>query len=112
MLAMRPQDLEVRATGMAAELAKAGIACRIVATAGAVGGGTFPGVELPSTAIEIPGPGAADLARALRAGSPPVIARVADDVLLLDLRTVLPGQEDDLVRRVKEASAQREDQTT
>jgi exodeoxyribonuclease V beta subunit len=43
------------------------------------------------------------LARALRAGSPPVIGHVVDGALLLDVRTVLPGQEEDLVRAVREA---------
>jgi hypothetical protein len=38
-----------------------------------------------------PGPGA--LARALRAGPVPVIARTLDDALLLDARTLLPGDE-------------------
>jgi hypothetical protein len=32
-----------------------------------------------------------------------VVGRIVDDALLLDVRTVLPGQEDDLVRRVAEA---------
>jgi hypothetical protein len=32
-----------------------------------------------------------------------VIGRIVDDTLMLDVRTVLPGQEDDLARRVSEA---------
>jgi L-seryl-tRNA(Ser) seleniumtransferase len=33
------------------------------------------------------------LAAALRSGSPPVVVRVAEDRVLLDLRTVLPDEE-------------------
>jgi L-seryl-tRNA(Ser) seleniumtransferase len=103
MLASDPSELEERAVALAATLTQAGVECGAVETAGAVGGGTFPGVELPSWAVQLRGSSAPDLVRALRAGDPPVVGRVLDDALLLDLRTVLPGQEDDLVRRVREA---------
>jgi L-seryl-tRNA(Ser) seleniumtransferase len=38
--------------------------------------------------------------RALRSGTPPVIARIEEDRLLLDLRTVFPDEEAELVRRL------------
>ena len=72
---------------------------------GRVGGGTYPGVKLPSFALALDGPhGAEALAMHLRNGDPPVIARIVDKRVFIDLRTVLPGQENDLVRRVREAS--------
>jgi L-seryl-tRNA(Ser) seleniumtransferase len=94
MLVAEASELDERATGLARALAAAGVDCRVVETAGAVGGGTFPGVELPSRAVELRADSAAELARALRAGDPPVVGRVMDEALLLDVRTVLPGQED------------------
>jgi L-seryl-tRNA(Ser) seleniumtransferase len=105
MLAARPDTLEPRARRVASALQEAGVACGVVDAASAVGGGTFPGVELPSCAVELPGVGATGLARALRAGDPPVVGRIVDDVLLLDLRTVLPGQEGELIERVARACA-------
>ncbi len=56
----------------------------------AVGGGSFPEAELPTTLVALdPGPlGAQGLALRLRLGSPPVIARVQDDRVLLDPRTL------------------------
>jgi L-seryl-tRNA(Ser) seleniumtransferase len=53
------------------------------------GGGTLPGVTIPSAGIAIAG----DCTVALRAGEPPVIARVDDGRTICDLRTVLPHQD-------------------
>ena len=53
------------------------------------GGGTLPGVEIPSAGVAVAG----DHAPALRASSPPVIARVTGGRTVCDLRTVAP--EDD-----------------
>jgi L-seryl-tRNA(Ser) seleniumtransferase len=60
-------------------------------------------VELVSRAVELRPDGVDRVAERLRHGDPPVVGRIVDDALLLDVRTVLPGQEDDLVRRVAEA---------
>ena len=59
-----------------------------------VGGGALPTVELPTVALALGADGAQAraLAAALRAGDPPVVARLADDRLLLDCRTVLPSE--------------------
>ena len=38
--------------------------------------------------------------RKLRAGDPPVIARIEDERLVLDLRTVLPEEEDELAGQI------------
>jgi len=105
MLVAGPDELAERATSVQKALVAAGVPCDVVECAGAVGGGTFPGVELSSRAVELRGFRAASLATALRSGEPPVVGRVLDDVVLLDVRTVLSGQEDDLVRRVVEAAA-------
>jgi seryl-tRNA(Sec) selenium transferase len=59
-----------------------------------------------------PALGPARLAAVLRAGRPPVVARVADDRLILDLRTVSTGDEptlrDALVRAVAAQDQERE----
>jgi L-seryl-tRNA(Ser) seleniumtransferase len=53
------------------------------------GGGTLPGVEIPSAGVALPG----DLTAPLRRHDPPVIARVRDDRTVLDLRTVDPADD-------------------
>ncbi len=80
--------LEGRVTG---ELKIEAVALRSVA-----GGGSLPGVELSSFGLSILGGerSSAELQRALRYGAVPVIARVEEDRLILDLRTV-PASEDE-----------------
>jgi L-seryl-tRNA(Ser) seleniumtransferase len=57
-----------------------------------VGGGALPLVELPTVGVALGGRSAEELDRALRAGQPPVIARIVEDRLLLDLKTVRDEQ--------------------
>jgi len=61
----------------------------------AVGGGSAPGVELPTclVAIEKFGLTPDALEERLRRLTPPIIARIERDRLVLDLRTVLPDQD-------------------
>ena len=65
----------------------------VVASAGAVGGGGAPGVELSGHAVALP----AEFADLLRAGRPPVISRIEQDRCLLDLRCV-PENDDATLR--------------
>lgn len=105
MIAAAPEQLRARAETLAARLQAAGIATEIVACQSAVGGGSLPGETLPSVALALALPVASNnarphspdaLARALRLGNPGVVARIADERLLFDLRTVLPEQDDTL----------------
>jgi L-seryl-tRNA(Ser) seleniumtransferase len=57
---------------------------KVVASAGAVGGGGAPGLELPGWAVAVP----ATLAEPLRRGTPPVITRTDHDRCLIDLRCI------------------------
>jgi L-seryl-tRNA(Ser) seleniumtransferase len=68
-----------------------------VDTVAVAGGGTLPGVEIPSAGIALEG----DHAAALRAAEPPVVARVADGRTVLDLRTVEPADDPHVTRAVE-----------
>ena len=61
----------------------------------AVGGGSAPGIELPTclVAIDKDGLTADALEQCLRRLTPPVIARIEADRVLLDLRTVMPDDD-------------------
>jgi L-seryl-tRNA(Ser) seleniumtransferase len=106
MLSATEHELKKRAVSLAEKLDGSGISPVLVEGKGAVGGGTYPGVELPGWALTLDHPdGAEAFAARLRAGRPPVIARISDGRVLLDPRTVEAEEEDDLVRRVSEAWA-------
>ena len=64
-----------------------------------VGGGSLPGSTLPTRLVAIRGR-AKELAEGLRQGSPIVIARIENERLLLDPRTVLPEEEKVLLNRI------------
>jgi L-seryl-tRNA(Ser) seleniumtransferase len=61
------------------------------------GGGSTPDQSLPTWLLAVRGDAVA-AERALRGSDPPVIARIENDRLVVDLRTVLPEEEDDLAR--------------
>jgi L-seryl-tRNA(Ser) seleniumtransferase len=80
------------------ESAPRGLEVAAVETRAPVGGGSLPGFALPSAAVALAAAplGAEALSRALRAAAVPVIARVAEGRVLLDARTLLPGDEADV----------------
>ncbi|MBZ5514110.1 MAG: L-seryl-tRNA(Sec) selenium transferase [Acidobacteriia bacterium] len=65
-----------------------------------IGGGSTPGQSLPTRLVVVThaAESAPAMEAALRRSTPPVIARIERDRLLLDLRTVFPEQEEDIVR--------------
>ena len=82
-----------------------GPAANLVDGRSMIGGGSLPEESLPTALVAVPGEGAyvSDLARRLRLGEQPVVARIERDVLLLDPRTVLPGEEAALLRALTTA---------
>jgi L-seryl-tRNA(Ser) seleniumtransferase len=75
----------------------------VVATRSVIGGGSAPGATLPSRAVAVSSAemGADVIARTLRQWMTPVIARVEDGRVLLDLRTVEPEQDAVVVTAVE-----------
>ncbi len=101
MVSAPPDDIASRADAWADELGG-----RVRPGLSTIGGGSLPGETLPTTVLALDGNahgGADALAARLRSASPPVIGRIEDDEVLLDPRTVLPEQDADLVRGVRDA---------
>ncbi len=94
----RPLDeIEIQAGEWATFLQVRGFVVNVVAGHSMVGGGSLPGTTLPTRLLAISHPSVDQFAAALRKQDPPVIGRIAEDRLLLDPRTVLPGQEQALL---------------
>jgi len=103
LLSVPAERLRRRARRLARRLAAAGVAADAVPTRAALGGGTTPAATIPSFGLRLEG--GRELAAALRTGRPPVIARIEDDAVILDLRAVFPRQDAALAARVIAAAA-------
>ena len=102
MLTAPVSELQSRAQGITARLATNGIAAEVVVSSASVGGGAFPTAAIPSIAISLPG-AAQLIEEKLRAGAPAVIGRISDGHLLLDLRSVLPREDEILAAAIGHA---------
>ncbi len=89
---MAPAD-EVRSRAKSILANAPGLEAEVTPGESVVGGGSTPGQSIPTWLIAVSGDAAA-LERKLRANSPPVIARIEEGKLLLDLRTVQPEEEE------------------
>ncbi len=99
MITATEQDLKSRADEWALAV---GDVAEVIRGESTIGGGSLPGETLPTWLVSVAGAsdlgGAEGVARALRKLSPPVVARIEGDRVLIDPRTVLPEDGADLVR--------------
>jgi L-seryl-tRNA(Ser) seleniumtransferase len=100
LIAATPAQLARRAKAAAARLEAAGIPAAVVETSSTIGGGSLPEETQPSRGVALSTTSAARAVGALRAAAPPVIARIVDDRVVLDLRSVLPEDDDELFTSV------------
>jgi len=103
MLKAPVEDIRRRAAMWSVKLEERGVSVRLVSGESAVGGGSLPGHGLPTVLLALQAP-ASRLAAALRNGRPPVIARIEDGACCLDPRTVLKGEDEDLIDAVEAAA--------
>jgi L-seryl-tRNA(Ser) seleniumtransferase len=76
----------------------------IVESDASVGGGAFPNARIPSIALAIPDDSTKNEAR-LRLGEPAVLGRISEGRLLIDMRAVLPSEDDQLAAALRAALA-------
>lgn len=103
MIAQSPAVVREKAECLAGLLNEVGCRCGVVQSAARVGGGSLPAVELKSYAVAIQMEGLSPnrLESKMRENSIPIIARITDDCLQLDLRTVEPEEFTDIVLCLK-----------
>lgn len=102
------ESLRERGTALLSALKAPSIDSKLRESAAELGGGTLPGASIPSIALELhpKGTTAHAFVRALRLGRPPVIACLANGRVRIDLRTVLPHQDRDLIRAIEKVAAE------
>ncbi len=103
MIGASVAEIDRRARRWRRRLRRVGIEAVLVDGRSTVGGGSLPGETLPTRLVALPVADPDGVAAALRAADPPVVARIEDDRLLLDPRTVLPEEEEPLLRAVQQA---------
>jgi L-seryl-tRNA(Ser) seleniumtransferase len=105
MIAAAPRAISARARVLAAACNAAGIPAEVIEVRSTVGGGSLPEETQLSFAVAVGGAPADRLAAALRSADPPVIARIVEERVALDLRSVLPEDDEVLARAVTRALA-------
>jgi L-seryl-tRNA(Ser) seleniumtransferase len=99
MLHVSNDDLRVRAGKIVTALADLPVRANVGDGKAQIGGGTLPRSILPSVTVDLVSQkiSLSDFAARLRIGAPPVIGYVSGGRLKVDLRTVFPRQDDELI---------------
>jgi len=108
MIAMTSRELRGRARGFSRRLRAGfpeGVQVHLSEGSSVVGGGSCPESHLPTTLIVIESDSARPNAieTRLRSQDPPIILRLEEDKVLIDLRTVFPAQEPALIEALQKA---------
>ena len=101
MISQSGQELRIRAEAFVRRLS--GIRSEIVEGSSLIGGGATPEQPLASWLVAVQCADVVEAERRCRVNEPPVMARIDDDRLVLDLRTVFPSEEDELARVILQA---------
>jgi len=102
MLSQKPEKLKERARHWQAHLGTG----EVVESNSTIGGGSLPEQELQTWCLAITPNSAKRFTSRLRQFNPPVIARIENEKVLLDPRTVLPKDEEILLSHLSNAIAE------
>jgi L-seryl-tRNA(Ser) seleniumtransferase len=99
MMQLSNDEIGKRAEAMAEKVRPSKLSLEVIDGQSVIGGGAAPSATLPTRllALTYQGLSADELCARLRASDPPVITRVEDGRVLLDLRTVFPDQDQALI---------------
>lgn len=97
MIALPAAEMKQRAQRVVRAVARKrpDLAIEAIPGESATGGGSLPATAIPThlVAVSLPGQSADAVARRLRKNEPPIIARIQDERVVLDMRTLLDGDE-------------------
>jgi L-seryl-tRNA(Ser) seleniumtransferase len=100
MIRQTPDEIYARAEALLARFPK--LDARLLPGKSVIGGGSTPDQSLGTWLVSPDCTDVVEAERLLRSGDPPVVGRIEDDRLVLDLRTVLSAEEDEVGRRLLE----------
>jgi L-seryl-tRNA(Ser) seleniumtransferase len=105
MLRLTRDEIGARADSLARHLHGSGWQARVIDGASTIGGGSAPGTEIPTRLVELTRDGltAEQIESHLRSLDPPLIARIVNDRVVLDLRTVASGDDTLLLTLLQQA---------
>jgi L-seryl-tRNA(Ser) seleniumtransferase len=105
MISTSKEKIAQRARRFAGRLVGLPIKTTTVSSVSRVGGGSLPLEELPTMllTLEAKGVSAQELEKRLRLADPPVVGRIVEDKLCLDLRTVASRELGDLEKAIRGA---------
>jgi L-seryl-tRNA(Ser) seleniumtransferase len=105
MMSRTANALKLEADTLASRLRRPGLDVSVVSTKRAPGGGSLPGTTLDSWAVSLSSADHSDaqLAASLRTHEPPVVARIEDGLVLIDLGTLFDGDADIIVDALRSA---------
>jgi L-seryl-tRNA(Ser) seleniumtransferase len=94
MLSLKPDDLKARAESLVESVGSSSAKFELIAGESTLGGGAGPTSTFPTTLVAITHPerSAQDIEHYLRSTTPPIISRISEGKVLLDLRTVFNDQ--------------------
>ncbi|MBZ5630897.1 MAG: L-seryl-tRNA(Sec) selenium transferase [Acidobacteriia bacterium] len=97
MMRLSAEEIGKRAQALAHKL-RPPVSGEVIEGESLIGGGAAPGAGLPTRllALTCEGLGADEFASRLRKNDPPIVARVEEGRVLLDLRTVFPEQDEQI----------------
>jgi L-seryl-tRNA(Ser) seleniumtransferase len=98
MLVESQEEVRARAEQLAERVRPLGFEVAVSEGVSLVGGGSAPGETIPTVLllVSLPGFSASRLETRLRQHNPPVLARTENDRVVMDLRTVISGEEDEI----------------
>jgi L-seryl-tRNA(Ser) seleniumtransferase len=107
IMRLSKEEIGKRAEAVAKRLQSSILSVEVLDGESVIGGGAAPSAVLPTRllAITCKGISVDELSTRLRASDPPVIARVEEGRVLLDLRTVFPEQDEIVVKALKQVTA-------
>jgi L-seryl-tRNA(Ser) seleniumtransferase len=97
------EKIEQRCRAIVESIGSSRVITAVISVESVVGGGTAPSARLKSYAVSVRHAelSAGELLKRLRKGDPPVVGRIAEGTVLLDLRTV-PAEMDETIARTLE----------